>query len=531
MKLQLVVKTAAMAAAVLVGTVALTMQASGAEFKWSFSGDAQSLDPYALGDVQTLGFQSNFYEPLVRRDASLKLEPALATEWTALEPTVWRFKLRPNVTFHNGASFSADDVIFSFKRSQAEGSDVKAKIRSIKEIRKVNDLTIDVVTNGPSPLLLGELSDWFIMDKEWSEKNDVLEPADTRKGKENYATLHANGTGPFKVTKRQPDVRTEFEPHAGWWGKVEHNLTKGVFLPIKSAPTRIAALLSGEVDMVYPVPIQDVPRLRASPKTDALQSPEIRVIFVGFDHRRDELLYSSVKGKNPFKDLRVRKAFYHAIDVGAIVEKIMNGAVVPAGTALAEAVHGFSAELNRRWDFDLDKAKALMSEAGYADGFELTLDCPNDRYLNDEQVCLGIGAMLAKLGVKVSVNAMSKTKYFGKILARDTSFYLLGWAPPTLDAHNPLYDLFSTAQKDGHGKWNMGDYSNSAVDKLVDAIALEVETAKRDAMINEAMILLKNDVAVVPLYQQTLSWGKLSKIDLAQRADNKFELRWVKVNK
>jgi peptide/nickel transport system substrate-binding protein len=502
--------------------------AQAVEFKWSFQGDAQSLDPHGLSEVQTLGFQSNFYEPLVRRGKDLQLEPGLAESWTRVEPTIWRFNLRKNVVFHDGTPFKADDVIFSLRRTQAETSDAKAKIRSIKEIRKIDDHTIDMVTNGPSPLLLGELSDWFIMNKDWSERNNAATPADVRKGQENFATRNANGTGPFRVTSRQPDVRTEFEAFDKWWGKKEHNVTKATFLPITNAATRIAALLSGEVDMVYPVPTQDIPRIKASADTAALQEPETRVIFFGFDHKRDHLLYGDVKDKNPFKDIRVRKAVYQAIDVDTIVKRIMDGAAVARGTVLMPAMNGYVAELDKRLPYDPTAAKKLLTDAGYPNGFRVTLDCPNDRYVNDEAVCVATAAMLARIGIKVDVAAISKTKYFGKILGRDTSFYMLGWAAPTLDAHNPLYDLFSTPAPDGHGKWNMGDYSNAEVTRLTGLIANEVDEAKRNAMIKQALTIVTEEIAVVPLYQQTLAWGVRKGVSVAQRADDKFEIRWVR---
>lgn len=520
---------AAAVTVVFIIIAALQGNALAAEFKWAFVGDAQGLDPHGMSGFHTLGFNSNFYEALVRRTGNLEIEPGLAESWEIVDGTRWVFHLRPNVKFHNGNPFNSDDVVFTYQRSQGKGSDVKAKTRSIQDVKKLDDLTLEITTKGPSPLLLSELSDWFIMDKEWCEANNATEVADVRKGQENYATLHTNGTGPFMVVRRQPDIETVIKANPNWWDKPQHNVDTATFTPIGSDATRVAALLSGEVDMVYPVPLQDIARVQANPGTKVLQGPELRVIFFGFDQHRNELLYSSVKGKNPFLDHRVRKAFYMAINEQAIAEKIMEGAAKPIGTIISPGIEGFHPSLVAREPHDPKLAKKLLAEAGYPDGFEVTLDCPNDRYVNDEEICLAAAGMLAKVGIKAQVNAMTKTKYFGKILGRDTSFYMLGWTPPTYDAHNVLFDLLGTRLESGQGKWNMGNYSNPKIDELQRAVAITVDLEKRREMIRDALQIAKEDYAVIPLHQQSLAWGVQSKINVVQRADNRFELRWVQV--
>jgi peptide/nickel transport system substrate-binding protein len=526
----IVTKRPRTAALVAAGFFALAAgNVSAADFKWAFSGDAQTLDPYGLSEIYTLGFQSNIYEPLVRRSAKLDIEPALAESWTINDDTHWTFNLRKGVTFHNGNAFTADDVLFSYARAQSEGSDVKAKIRSVAAMKQIDSHTIEITTNGPSPTLLNELSDWFIMDKEWSETNDAAVPADVRKGVENYATRNANGTGPFMVESRQPDVKTVFKANANWWDKREHNVDTATFTPIKAAATRVAALLSGEVSMVFPVPLQDVGRVDADSGTTMLRGPEMRIIFLGFDQHRDAMLYGSEKNANPFKDAKVRQAVFLGINATAIADKIMEGGAKPTGTLIAPGVEGYSDALAARAASDPGKAKALLAEAGYPNGFGVTLDCPNDRYVNDEGICVAVAGMLAKIGIKVDVNAMTKTKYFGKILGRDTSFYMLGWVPPTYDAHNILFDLLGTPEESGQGKWNMGNYSNTKLDDLQKKIAVSVDLKNRRAMIQEALGIAKSDYAVIPLHQQTLSWGVRSNVSVEQRADNRFELRWVQV--
>jgi peptide/nickel transport system substrate-binding protein len=366
------------------GIAAGAAQADAKSFKWAFQGDVQTLDPHGLFETFTLGFQANFYEGLVTRTPDLQLQPALATSWENVEPNVWRFTLRQGVTFHNGNAFNADDVIFSVERINTESSDLKVVANLIEKAVKVDDYTVDLVTPQPDPILPLQLEIFMIMDREWAEEHGTT-AATNIKGDDqgNYANLHANGTGPYMVKERQPDVRTVLVPNPNWWGDNKSNVTEATFTPIGQDATRVAALLSGDVDMAYPVPVQDWNRLEDAAGVKPLTGAEARTIFLGFDQDRDELLASSVKGKNPFKDVRVRRAFYQAIDIEAIKDKIMRGASTPSALMIAPQINGFNAALNERLPYDVDMAKGLLSEAGYPVGFEVTMDCPTDRYLND----------------------------------------------------------------------------------------------------------------------------------------------------
>lgn len=507
--------------------------ATAKTLKWANDGDVNSMDPYARNETFLLSFMSNIYEPLVRRDKNLKVEPALATEWTQTAPDTWRFKLREDVKFHDGAPFTADDVVFSYQRATGPGSNIPTKLASVKEVRKIDDHTVEFVTNGPNPILLEEISDWYIMDKEWSEANNAAQAADLTKNEETYASRNANGTGPFMLQDRQPDVKTVLVPNPNWWDEPEHNLTEVVFSRIGNDATRVAALLSGEIDMIYTVPPQDVERIRRTQGLRIVEGPELRTIFLGFDQTRDELLKSSVKGKNPFKDQRVREAFYRAIDMDAIKTKVMRGASLPVGTMIGPGINGYNDTLGERYPHDVDLARKLLAEAGYADGFEVGLDCPNDRYVNDEAICQAVASMLARVGVKVNLNAQTRSKYFATILgpAYDTSFYMLGWTPSTYDAHNALYNLVASRgdDKGSQGLFNVGGYSNPRVDELTAAILSETDPAKRDAMIEEALKIHKEEFGHIPLHQQTVVWAARDNVDLVQLADNYFPLRFVRL--
>jgi peptide/nickel transport system substrate-binding protein len=518
--------------ALTVSLVALSGAAEAKSFRWAFQGDVATMDPHGLFETMTLGFQANIYEGLVIRDKDMVLVGNLATSWENIDPTTWRFHLREGVKFHNGNDFTADDVAFSVERIRSEGSDLKVVAGLISEVKVIDDLTVDLISPTPNPILPLQLEIFYIMDRDWAEENSTQTATNVKGGEEgNFANLNANGTGPYMVKARQPDVKTILVPNPEWWGSTESNVTEAVFTPIGQDATRVAALLAGDVDMAYPVPVQDWERLKAAEGVNPLTGPEARTIFLGFDQLRDELLYSSVKGKNPFKDQRVREAFLKAIDIEAIKAKVMNGASRPAALMVAPQINGWSGAIDNRPGLDLAGAKALMEEAGYKDGFEVTMDCPNDRYVNDERICQAVASMLAKVGVKVTLLAQTKSKYFAKVLAQndyDTSFFLLGWTPSTFDSHNPLSALMA-CRVDGKGAFNLGGYCNDRVNELTDLIQGETNPEKRQAMIDEAFQIHLDEVGHIPLHQQPLSWGVSDKVDLIQRPDNVFDLRYVVV--
>ena len=496
-------------------------------FRYADQGDVLSMDPYMFNEALLLSFDGNMFEPLVDRNRKLELAPGLATEWKQTSPTVWRFKLRPNVKFHDGTPFTADDVLFSLQRARSDGSDVKTKVAQIKEIVKIDAHTVDIVTYQPFPILPGAISTWYIVSKTWCEKNNAAQPVDVRKGTENYASSHANGTGPFMLKSREPGVRTVLVPNPNWWGKVEHNVTEAVFTPIANAATRVAALISGEIDMMEPVPLQDIPRIEANPDLKVLHGMEARTIFLGMDQKRDELLFSSVKGKNPFKDKRVRQAFYQAIDIEAIKTRIMRATSTPTALMVAPVVNGFVPELNKRLAYNPDAARKLLADAGYPSGFELGMNCPNDRYVNDAEICQAVAGMLARIGVKINLMAETKAIFFPKILRRDTSFYMLGWTPDSLDSHNALFALMATPAEGGQGQFNLGSYSNPRLDELILKIASENNPGKRQTMIADAFKIHADDIGHLPLHQQPLVWGMKKNIEAVLLANNFNYLKWV----
>lgn len=521
-------KTHLIAAAILCAAAA---GASAQTVRIANQGDSLSMDPHSLNESLQLSVTGNVYEGLIGRNKDLSLAPALATSWKQTSPTVWRFELRKGVQFHDGTPFTADDVVFTFARTQVDGSDMKSYTNDVKEVRKVNDHVVEIETKAPFPILPDVISLVYIMSKKWAETNQAQRPVDRRKGVENAASFRANGTGPFRLRERQPNVRTTFVRNGNYWGKIEGNVQEVIFTPIGSDATRVAALLSGEVDVMEPVPVQDIDRVNGSANASALVGPELRTIFLGMDQKRDELLYSNVKGKNPFKDKRVRQAFYQAIDINGIQKTVMRGASRPTALMVGPGISGFSEDQNKRLPYDAEAAKKLLAEAGYPNGFEVTMNCPNDRYVNDARICQTVAANLSRIGVKINLAAETKGTYFPKILRRDTSFYLLGWTPGTYDAHNALNALMACPNDTGAGQFNLGSYCNQKVDELTRGIQSETDKAKRAAMIKEAFALHAADVGHLPLHQQSLAWGVSKKVKLVQLADNFMPFKWISVQK
>jgi peptide/nickel transport system substrate-binding protein len=507
----------------------LALPATAAEFTWAEKTDPQTMDPHAVNSAPVLGFLNNVYEGLVRRGKDMAIEPALATAWEPIGAGEgWRFTLRQGVKFHDGSDFTAEDVMFSYTRASDENSDTRSWFAPVSEVKVVDDFTIDIMTTNPNPIFPDSIANWMIMDSGWATANNTALP-DKENG--NFATLNTNGTGAFMVTAREPGLRTVLEPHAGWWDTATHNITKAELTPIQNPATAVAALLSGDVDFINPVPIQDTARLAGNDKVKVIQGIEARVIMLGFPHEAEALKYSAeTSDKNPFADVRVRQAVAHAVNVPAILQTIMRGNAAEVSQLVSPAMRGYSDALAARPAFDVAKAKALLTEAGYADGFSFGLKCPNDRYLNDEAVCQAVTGMLAQVGITATLDAMPVQNYWPELRADNYDMYLLGWSPGTFDAEHPIRFLASTPNAEKKlGSWNFGGFSNARIDEMLPMIQSEIDDGKRQAMLDEATKIMQDEVAYVPMYVQPLVWGAQANVELTQRPDNFFILRWVNV--
>jgi len=509
--------------------LSLALMAFGAEAKtlrWASKGDVFTMDPHSQNNGLTNDMSDHIYEPLVTRGKTMAVEAALATAWTQINPTTMRFKLRDNVVFHDGAAFTADDVVFSIGRALEKTSDFSAYMQGIKEARKIDALTVDIITDGPTPTLLDQLTEVRLMNKAWALKFKVQRPQDYKNKEETYTARHANGTGPFALKTREPDVKTVLVANPRWWGKLDPSITEVVYTPIKSDATRIAALISGEIDLVLDPPVQDLTKLKENKAIKILEGNENRTIFLNVDQGRDELLYGT-KGKNPFKDLRVRQAMLLAIDVNAINKTVMRGLSLPTMSLIAPQIRGYTKDIEQRPAPDLVKAKQLMTAAGFANGFDVTFDCPNDRYINDIQICTAITGMLAKIDIRAKLNAMPVTLYLPKLQKGDTSMYLLGWGVPTFDALYTLQSILRTHTTGSDGNWNFSGYSNPKVDAIIEKLKTETNFRKRAELTREALLLDQADVGHIPLHHQVIPWAMRSNITVVHRADNRMHAKWA----
>lgn len=522
----------------LVLAATLAREAPAQTLRFAFQGEVSSMDPYALNETFTTAFQSAIYESLVRRGTDLSLEPGLAQRWERVSDTLWRFHLRQGVRFHGGEAFSADDVIFSLERIRKPGSQLLARVVTIKAAHAIDPLTVEIETDGPDPTLLANLTNVLVMSRVWAEQHGATDPVDMRARRENFAARNANGTGPFRLVSYEPQARTVLARNSAWWDRADGNVTEVVFTPIGSDATRVAALVSGQVELAWPIPVQDIARIERTPGLRMIEQLELRSVFLGFDQLRSELLYSDVRGRNPLADIRVREALFRAVDIEAIRRAVMRGKSRPTALLNGPGIEGFSEAIDAtRPGFDRARARTLLAEAGYPEGFGLGMHCPNNRYVNDEQICQAVSAMLAQVGVRVTLTTEPAGQFFSRAARRDVSLYMLGTTPPTYDSFSTLFGLAMCREDQlqgraglrGQGQFNHGGYCNAGVDRAVDAARVELDPARRRAHFAEAWQQMVADFAYLPLHQQYLAWGVRQNIDLKPRPDDVLDLRFVTV--
>ena len=441
-----------------------------------------------------------------------------------------RFTLRQGVKFQDGSAFTADDAVYSLQRAMSKTSNYTPYVQGITKVVKVDANTMDVFLAAPNPVLLRQMTELRMMSKAWAEKNKSVEPKDMKGKDENFAHRNAMGTGPYTLESWQPDVKMVFKRNPNWWGQMDGNVTEIVYTPIKSAATRIAALLSGEVDLVLDPAPQDLGRLRASPDLKVIDGVENRTIFLGMDQYRDELPGSNVKGKNPLKDQRVRQALYQAIDINTIARVSLRGLGQPTGALVAPQVNGWTEAVHKRYPFNAAAAQKLLADAGYPTGFEVDFACPNNRYINDEEICQAVTAMWSRIGVKAKLRTLPLVTYFPMIQRNEASIYMLGWGVPTFDGLYSLQSLVRTVGAGGDGNYNVGRYSNQRMDYLVDRIKAETDAPVRSRMLTEALQLSNDTVSHLPLHDQVIPWAMKKNVELVHRADNRVDMRTVKVN-
>ena len=498
--------------AALLGTAA-----SAETLRWGGPRDIFSLDPYSLGSTSNIAFLNHIYEGLVRYTPEFEVVPALATKWELIDGKVWRFHLREGVKFQNGADFTADDVLASMARVSHPASPLRGNIPLYVGATKVDAHTVDIAVSSPSPLFLNDMTNIFMFDAGWLQDNGAELPTDVGAKVEGYATHNTNGTGPFALESRVPDSKTVLVRYDGWWDEAQHNIDRIEFTPITSAPTRVAALLSGEIDLTDGAPVQDLERLAAAPNLRVIERTDLRTVHLVFN-RKAKL----ADGRdNFFNDIRVRQAIDMAIDRELIQKRVMRGKSRAAGTMVAPEIPGYSAELDVLTPVDTDTARALLEQAG-AIGAEFTYLCMTDESVNEEDVCAAIVSMLSRIGLKPTLDIGPRAVQAPKRSSGESDMFMIGWAnEPTLDAYSILVQVLST--RDGAaGVANYGGWSYPALDQMVRDAAVEPDQAKRLALETAALKFAKDEVIMIPLHQQPMAWAMTDKVtDVVVRADNK----------
>lgn len=517
----------------------LCMQAYAQEGKllrWSSAGDFLTFDVHAQNESLNSAANAAVYESLVRYNPQMKIEPALASHYERVKDG-FLFTIREGVRFHEGQLLTAEDVAYSINRALMPESQFKVAASGIINASVVNGNQVLIKTISGSPVFLNQLTQLRILNKEWLKKHNALRPQNYVSGEESYLARHANGTGPFKLAYREVDVRTEFIANHDWWDEANRkgNVEKVIYTPISSPATRTAALLSGQVDFVLDPAPQDLSRLERNDAIKVLSYAEDRVMMIALDQHRDHSPYvSDSQGKpmtvNPFKDVRVRQALSLAVNRNALVKSIMRGKAVPTGTVVSRSVFGYSEQIAEPDSYDLEKAKALLKEAGFENGFSFTLDAPNNRWINDENLCKALAGMWAKLNIKVNVHSMPRSQYFPNVLSFDTSAGLVGWGSSTFDAYYPMQSLSATFNvSSGAGISNIGRISDHRMDELLKKLSVEENSETRKSLAQEVLMLEKREVFHIPLLQPMFSWAMKKNVEPIVRADNRLTLEWVTI--
>ncbi|MFU8897975.1 MAG: ABC transporter substrate-binding protein [Roseinatronobacter sp.] len=512
-----------------IAVAALTISgvmASAETVRWARVADALTLDPHSQNEGPTHTLNHHIYETLVGRAVDGSLTPSLATEWGISEDdeNVWVFTIREGVTFHDGSPMTAEDVVFSLDRARTPPSGMAALHAAVEEVTAVDETTVHVRMSGPAPLYVQNLTNTFIMSKAWAEANGVETAPNFAAGEEAYSVRNANGTGPYVLVERDPEVRTVLQAFDGHWNDAPA-VTEIIYTPISEAATRVAALLSGEVDIVQDVPVQDIARLEQTDGVRVVRGPENRNIFFSYD-MSSETLASSDADDNPFTKPEVREAMALAIDRNAIRQVVMRGESQPSAAPLPPFVNGWTEEMDAFGDPDLARAAELMAEAGYPNGFSVQLDCPNDRYLNDESICQALVGMLARIDIRVDLNAQTRSLHFPLIENWETDFYLLGWGVPTFDSQY-VFDFLVHTREGSYGSFNGSRYSNPDLDAKIQSLATMTDLEERDAMIAEIWDEVMEERIFLNVHNQVLAYAMRDNINLDVHPENQPKMTTV----
>lgn len=452
--------------------------------------DVLSMDPYRYDEGPTNQIMLHMYEAMVRQNKDMKFEPCLAESWDISEDgKTWTFHLREGVKFHDGDVMDADDVVASIKVASNPDSPsaFSSYTSTFEKVEAPDAKTVVITTNTPNPMMLFDVAQLYVLKKENVEGKTEEEISDK-----------VIGTGRYKFVEQVKEDHIDMVAYEDYWGEIP--AIKNVrFRPITNEATRTATMLTGEVDFTIGVSVRDIDRLDAADGISILKQKGTRAIYLNMDSREDSPLFPGQK--NPLADPKVRHAIYLAVDEDTIIKNVMNGCAFEMNSVITENYIGYTPV--EREKYDPEQAKALLAEAGYPDGFEVTMDAPNDRYMNDAQIAQAVASYLEKVGIKVNLNLMPKANFFSYIKPRENKsmFLMTGWSDSSGDGLSLLHDMFYTYNVEkGDGTVNRGHYSNAKVDELIDKAYLETDDTKRGELVAEAEKIILEDYAFVPLH-------------------------------
>ena len=478
--------------------------------------DVISLDPAVKDSSSEMQMASHLYDPLVDYDADLTKKPGLAESWEILDDGVtWEFKLRQGVKFSNGNDFNADDVVFSFERIMNDPTlEMGVYLMRLQEVKKIDDYTVQLVTKIPYPVFAGSLVHIMMLDKETCEGLSSEE-------------ISANpvGTGRYRLVEHVKESYIKLERNDEYWGELPEAETVE-FRVIANAATRTTALLNGEVDFISNIPVMDVDRLKGDEKVQVVTNPSLSCSYMGFD-LLNETGSAGTDDPNPLMDVKVRQALYHAIDIEAIINTVMNGYATVANSYMPSICVGYDPDIQRP-AYDPELAKQLLTEAGYADGFHLRIDARSDSDMNADQVAQAIASYLEKVGVKTEVNLLPRASFYEKVDAENlqSSFFLAGWGDGSGEGMVIFNDMLYTYNgKPGMGEGNKGHYSNAEVDALLDQASVEPDKDKRAALVEQVDQIARDEAAYIPLFFKDNIFGVRAGMSYTPRSDDHI-LAW-----
>jgi len=515
-------------------TLSLAPAAEAEVLNYAGTTPALTMDPHATNDFVTTAIFRQVYDSLVGLSLDMEIVPGIAESWEYLGDNTWRFQIREGVVFHDGRPLTAADVAFSIMR-QKDSRFYTALFGGIEEAVAVDDYTVDVISSAPDPILPRKMTRLFIMSQSWLEENDSLEIPDLgAEGAEGFTVRNANGTGPMMLTEHNPQVITSFVRNENYWGDFPGNVTEANYTPIGSAPTRVAALLSGEVQLITDLPLQDIERIEGSEGFEVVQTPQFLWMQLEMDGTRDVALDTWNNDEtpiesNPFADTRVRQAIAHAIDAQLIVDRVMRGNARVVGIASAPGLGGYQEDLDVHWEFDPERSRALLAEAGYPDGFITQLNCPLERYVNTEETCRAVASMLDRIGIEVRVNGMVWPEFARMLVNGPTSsFHLIGTGPNSFDTQDTFTAVMMTRDAEANeGFFNWALYSNETVDMVANELPVTFDEARRQELYRIGLEEARETVSSVYLHQLMITWGMQDSVEAPIRSDATLTLQNV----